>query len=614
MLIKQTIKKLFSNKIVHFPPSLQKKNPIKQLQQKSNKGRVVQKGIQFSENNNEIRNEHEKAIYSNVIQMSLKKMLSLMLKETSHKGSSIQESVVQLNNLHEFKNNIKSLLVSEGIENLLLYIDECKNKLSENDFSKNEALLKILLDKISRLTNHEEINLQLIKSISSLNISQINISSISEDIYQNYITSELETDNDNKALMTLKLNEAMSFIKNNNKSQPENDFKDIFLLKNEMKFTEPLLIQSNPQETFFAFSNSVFYENFPLVYPLYNKKKELLLKNLTNEYVIKNGIDVRKGVKGFSKSFIQKSLASYFKCQVETPDIYISRNDFSNIGPVNTSLYEEAMEFVDNFYNKNLVNDKEYIEVLQNMSKNMNNKLNNISKIHKFNSNCMFENSNIMQMRLDDINTKIKESNITKYKQRGFVKFDTYDEKIRFLQSPMRIFGLNVLDERVYFHDSDFINLIEIRITKASFDEDGSGLDPSLYLKQRKNKNNRVISIQEVLNMINYQLKMKGNGSLLIIPSYKLESSVLNREIEVGKSVYIRTNSFKDTMSIFNSLYLPPLSHFISPKISSPKIKYYNDYFISSFDLMLLNSIENFENVLNVESDYVNNYRKEESV
>ena len=76
------------------------------------------------------------------------------------------------------------------------------------------------------------------------------------------------------------------------------------------------------------------------------------------------------------------------------------------------------------------------------------------------------------------------------------------------------------------------------------------------------------------------------------------------KEVEIGKKIFIRTNSFEDTLAIQRAINLPPLTNMLTPKILKPEVKFYNEHFISGIDLILRNTLESFNSCLSNNADY----------
>ena len=151
-------------------------------------------------------------------------------------------------------------------------------------------------------------------------------------IFKNYKTEEehlndLSIINDNSLINKINIDETLNILNQNKINLPEDEYKDIFNISNEKKFREPLLIQNNPIETLFKKTNYIYFEDLPLVYPMENKKKELVLTHLTNELVLKYKINVRGIIKSFSKKFIYTLLKDQYNIPQDSPRRRVFRGE-----------------------------------------------------------------------------------------------------------------------------------------------------------------------------------------------------------------------------------------------------------------------------------------------
>ena len=81
------------------------------------------------------------------------------------------------NAILKIKNLIKSILSIEDINNLISFITEAQENLTD-DMSKNEDILKLFLDKVERLTSNVEINNEFITHFLDIKIKELDVNSL----------------------------------------------------------------------------------------------------------------------------------------------------------------------------------------------------------------------------------------------------------------------------------------------------------------------------------------------------------------------------------------------------------------------------------------------------
>ena len=597
-----TNKKTFANKVISIPPSLKYKNAPKTGPQKYNSAfKFLLKGEKFAENEIEKNNQELKSYHNKNVLLGAKKLTSKIF------------TIQSKNVINEHNNTIASLkkalkiLGIEDINNIFKYLIVCKEGISD-DINKNEALFILFLDKVSNLTINKDVNLELVNLFSDLNLKEFD----PHILYKEYNKKNEDIAEDQEISISSNYfnycNKFENFLnlKNTvvNNVDPELDFKDAFLLKNEFKFTDPLFIQKNSNKTNFSKSNLIYYDKFPLLYPFKQSKDSegnLKLTQMTNELMTRYSIDPRNNIRSFVQRLLERCITKHFNAEVQKPEIYMETDNSSESGLINTNLLNESVEFIEGFMKGDMMKDNSFLESID--------KLNSLTEVYKtptfkVNKGDIIENEKYLSLKKLDINNVIKKSSRTLFYTKGFIEFNTYAEKIKFLHSPLKIFGLHISSNKIDFFDADFCNLIEVKLNNPSFNSKITGLDPSLSLKVKLNNNLQFVALQEILNLINYQIKLKDIGTdNLEQPNYNI-NSLMPKEVEIGKKIFIRTNSFEDTLAIQRAINLPPLTNMLTPKILKPEVKFYNEHFISGIDLILRNTLESFNSCLSNNADY----------
>lgn len=145
-IIKYLVKN-FASKKISLPPLLSVKNPEKIAKYKTVREQNLKNLLlseKLAENKNELENNIQKDLYEKNIVLNTKK---LTLKFFSIQSEINTEELVS--NLKNFSSKVLSI---QEYNNLFNEIIKCKNNLTEDDIKYNEALFKILIDKISRIT------------------------------------------------------------------------------------------------------------------------------------------------------------------------------------------------------------------------------------------------------------------------------------------------------------------------------------------------------------------------------------------------------------------------------------------------------------------------------
>ena len=499
-------------------------------------------------------------------------------------------------------------------------------------------------------------------------------------------------------------NEATNFLSIKNPfisaklKNPEEEFKDAFVLNHQHKFTKPLLIQKSSENTAFNNSNTVYFENMPLIYPFrnldYNENfnedidySKYELTHINNHILLSCGYKVEHTFIQFTIKFLNECIAKYFKGKITDTNTIFRDNNKSVI--VDNELNNEITKEIEDFLqqkgfniNENLLSDSlaninidPSFEKIMNSSNTLKNKkkikldkIKNKNKdkktfdindkevdanllINKINTKESINNAtnynNINEISTEEINKdielnrnnnkyralskailnnekfhKIKELDIDKSIKKqitadgylsGFIEFNDYNEKVKFLKSPIRLFGLHILKNIANFYDADFCNVIEIKLNSRKIKDvnlvsNSQNFANNYDYKNKINlneENNTDYPINIILNAINNQLIGRGITAdhLLIQPEYIIPY-MKPKVVTKNESLLIRTNSFRDTYNLLKTFKLRPISNLLKADIYFPHITYYNSYFLNAFDLILKNTLTDFNGLLSVKADY----------
>lgn len=384
---------------------------------------------------------------------------------------------------------------------------------------------------------------------------------------------------------------------------PEEEFKDAFQISYEYKYDNSLLIQKSPDLTKFDRSNFVYFQYMPLIYPMVNKKgskKTLTLKQLTVEQTIKNNIDYLKRNEtftSFNTKFMLKSMDPKFNPKIKITKILIQNKNRVNQA-ANIDEVERSNDYLESFLDNDINRDPSF------------NKKNNKFSSYKqlANSNGVEIDEDYMKMKVEEIEEKMLKDASDELYYNGFLEFPTYEEKLEFIKSYAFIFGLHVHECLAKFMDADFLNCIKITPRKKCSlitNSKNSLINPLLNSNSQDNEKNNIISIHETLHKLNLSLKANNyNNMLLQIPEYS-DSNIFRDYYNPTESVFIRWNNFSsccNAYDIFNN-DINLKEDFRVSFVSNP-VSYYNEHFISGFDLVLQNTLSNFNSLLSVKSDY----------
>lgn len=395
----------------------------------------------------------------------------------------------------------------------------------------------------------------------------------------------------NSSNMFLMLKDRMSV-----NESPEEDFRDTFLIRNQYKLSKALLMQLNNEESKIDRSEYVYFNQMPYIYPFKNNKakdsknkgkstmlEEYSLKHLDLNMVMSSSFSLKSVTQNFVKKFLEKSIKIISPGEVVGLELYSTKEGNDYI--IENSLMSEAQNNLEVFFNK----------VLQ--EEQLNHNETNLIELDPKNltkkERELMDNQNFIYMKQQEINKVLNRSVNESLNFCGLIKFPSYEDKLKFLKSEMRVFGLHVLDQKVNFFDADFCNVLEFEINQST--------DSSEYTSF----NSEIVTLSEIMNEINLCLRLREfDGPLLEIPNYVMQTDMQSHQVEFGVKGVIRLNSFSQMMQFYDTIKTSSLSKALTLTLKKPEVTYYNDYFISSIDLIIRNTIEDFDSILSVKSDY----------
>eukprot|EP00340_Litonotus_pictus_P003388 CAMPEP_0170528256 /NCGR_PEP_ID=MMETSP0209-20121228/13758_1 /TAXON_ID=665100 ORGANISM="Litonotus pictus, Strain P1" /NCGR_SAMPLE_ID=MMETSP0209 /ASSEMBLY_ACC=CAM_ASM_000301 /LENGTH=613 /DNA_ID=CAMNT_0010819353 /DNA_START=384 /DNA_END=2225 /DNA_ORIENTATION=+ len=595
-------------------------------------------------------------------------------------------------NFSKLQSFCSKTLSNQELNTIIFELQACKDKLNDEFVEKNEAVFKIFLDKVNSLTPSSDINQSLIKLLSTINFRNFKTSSLFDQYDSNKPSEEIENSTNSSAkadkytgmfldIGDLKKGDSSTtsdkrpasnyddrstvsedltaYVHYNNltsnfnnflqiqdsflsdvspttEMNPEENFRDAFVLNHQYKFTSPLLIQSNPEHTKFDSSNYVYFTNMPFVYPLVKtednftkkrgkvtKQKEgsgnssdsdseiinddislnnLVLKQLTNEILIRNSVNLNnnQSYHNFIKKFLLRSLDnSRFNPEVQILRYYQKSPEQTNKTVLDIREVEQARDYLEDFFASDIYNDPSFEE-------NFKNKRITKGSRKVSSSSSIMINSDFMNFKRSEIDNQLKKAVESTIFCNGFLKFPSYSQKTQFLLSPGKIFGVHLFGKRIEFFDADFCNMLKMTLKNhISSKNDSLRVSKIKGLEPFKSEMEGISSLVELLNLLNIELK-SGNyhGDLLEKPQY-IDSNLNFSDLKEGDTIMIRMNSFMNALEaseILNSAAYLQKSAIVN--MVKPEISYYNEHFISGMDLVLQNTVKNFNSLLACRSNY----------
>lgn len=376
----------------------------------------------------------------------------------------------------------------------------------------------------------------------------------------------------------------------NDVENPESDFKDAFMMKYEYSFKEPLLIQKSPSFTKFDFSNYVYFSNMPFFYPVQEKDSgKIEIKQLNNEIIIKNGINLQKSTefKNFVEKYLHRAVIAGNENKTNTSKVRVDINRMYS----NTSKH-------DDYYDINLINESlDFIqEVFENTEEVKDESMNRIGRYRNYQKSQVdetkeeiysidkfLENTKYLHLRKVEVEKEIRSRLKDPILCSGLIQFDNYEEKKEFLKSGAGIFGVHLQGKNVRFMDADFCNVLEIKH----------------YLGD--------INLKDLMKYINLKFRIKNAGQLqLDLPNYLNDLSEITMQTldKPDSRIYLRFNSFLGALKAYELFKEDPLNKVIRAKINKPVIRYYNGHFFSGLELVMKNTITDLDKIVSIPSNY----------
>lgn len=654
--------KPFGNKIISITNSLKAKNP-----RKEKKETPISKILKFEKlaikNENEIENEELKNIHKAFIDDVSKKMSINYFK--------VYDSTNEEKNLEKIQNFCSKTLTPKELNCFIIELQNCKNKLSNDSSQINEAFIKVFLDKMTNLTPSIDINKSLISLISEINLNKLNFNllfgnkQVIDKSNQEFLeefgsdkTSKTQNTNlkkpkkldikkqDNPILKYYNynpdsvVNEDMeSYIQYNTISKnfynflnlndpkltdiaistetyPEESFKDSFILNHSYKFSKPLLIQNNFNQTKFDRSNYIYFTNMPCLFPILEQtskgEQNILLKHITNEILLLNNMKISdENILEFNKEFLFNSLDNnYFNPEIEISKLYSRVTEKSKKYSENLdfSMAKKAKSNLDNFLSNELIYDPSFTTKLKENKKIRGKKSASVDGVKI--------NNYFAELKKLELDQEIMNSVIKSYFSQGFLNFNSYEEKLNFIQSTSYIFGVHIQKQRIEFQDADFCHFLSVKLRQNykeilvdsnndnylnNEDDDNDTMGNNMVELLKEIKKFDSISLDKLMNYINLNLiKKRFNGEILAKPKYNNYSMEFD-ELSPNEKITIRFNSFSEC---YEALRILENDSILECNILKPEVNFYNEYFISGLDLVLQNSIQDFDVLMNIKANY----------
>jgi hypothetical protein len=332
-----------------------------------------------------------------------------------------------------------------------------------------------------------------------------------------------------------------------------------------MNYIIPFFIQQNSEKTYFAKSNYVYFSSMPCLYPMKNDKNEYVVKHLTNNDWYTDKMKSIKDIEYFSLEYLNRSL-DLPDVELVLDSIFFSPTSAAKTNPLDHTILNETNKFVEEHYEDSKSKTNVYKIKKGKQGGNL---------VHV---NDLLEDEHYLNLRKKQIDNQMRLNSSESLYYNGIIKFKDYESKIEFLNTGAAYFGIKAYKNvTTTFIDADFANIIMIISSE--------------YIG---------VPASQVLDQLNRIICKKDPSKIL--EQCKFTHDFANR-LFLEPRVRLRFNSFVDAYNV--SEILKSATEFKSIIcFSRPRLKYYNGYFVNSFDMMVKNSVTNLDKVLTVKSDY----------
>jgi hypothetical protein len=271
------------------------------------------------------------------------------------------------------------------------------------------------------------------------------------------------------------------------------------------------MLQNNSNETKMSKSNYVYFMGMPFLYPIKDNKGQIIIKHLCNHDWISQKLNIIEKMESFSHCYLKRSLQDINKdVNVEYSGLYFYPMNNKN-SYIDHYMIDESIDFVNmNYHDLNGAKGSTKITG----KKNLNDKSISLKDI--------IDDPYYITLKKREIDVQIKNNSRESIYFNGFLRFNTYEEKLNFLNTGVYWFGLNVHNRSfIRFSDADFVNMIKIT------DHRWLNKDSKLVLKD-----------------VNRILGNKNSGLEFYMPEY-LDKGIPRDKIW-EKSIWLRFNNFED--------------------------------------------------------------------
>jgi hypothetical protein len=257
----------------------------------------------------------------------------------------------------------------------------------------------------------------------------------------------------------------------------------------------------------------------PYLYPVKDNKGQIILKHLTNFDWANEKIKHLTKMDQFANDYLKRALEGINKdIKIEFTGLYFYPQDIQKDNYVDHYMVDEAIDFVNMNYQDNFT--------IKGTTRVKGGK--KISNDKSISLKDMLEDEHYVTLKQREIDVQIYRNSKENIYFNGFVHFNTYEEKVEFLNSGACWFGLNVnMNTFCKFYDADFTNTVKL------------GIIPMTAAK-----------MENILNNINRVLNYNDSGIEMELPEYI--DKTIPRDKLWTPSVLLRFNSFDEAYRAYN--------------------------------------------------------------
>lgn len=297
------------------------------------------------------------------------------------------------------------------------------------------------------------------------------------------------------------------------------------------------LFQKKSEFTNFERSNFIFFNDFPLFFPVKIKgTNKIIIKQLTNSILLQNllKMNINQYYIDFNKAILDKSLSDFSDKKIQIKNIFFKKDP-----DVISSVTNIHMENHDNDSFELILSSNEYEELQVKKIKTKKNKPTkkepNVAKKNaSVSMDDLIENTKFLDYKKIESDEILKKYASSFIYSNGYIITKDYKTKCEILKSSAGIFGLHLLGTKnITLMDADFLHFMVI-----------------------KNISNEDLSYKELVKILNNELKLNSfSGPLLELPENKSNIDLSNETFGLNSKVNLRFNSFSnlyEAMQIFD--------------------------------------------------------------